>query len=62
MGKVLYNSAGYVGSSMSRRAREAYENGEKPKSRWTKEAMLDALKGVCKNFVLSLYRLKKGKR
>lgn len=51
MGKVSYNSAGYVGSSMSRRAREAYENGEKPKSRWTKEAMLDALKRSMQEFL-----------
>ena len=31
---------GYLGWSMSVRAAEAYENGERPKSRWTKKAML----------------------
>lgn len=33
-------NSGYCGFSMSKRAVEAYENGEKPKSRWTKSAML----------------------
>lgn len=31
---------GYVGSSMSVNAKEAYESGEKPASRWTKDDML----------------------
>lgn len=38
---------GYVGWSMSRRAVEAYESGEMPKSKWTKTAIVDALKGAC---------------
>lgn len=32
-------NSGYSGWSMSNRAREAYLDGEMPKSRWTKEAM-----------------------
>ena len=43
MGKVTYGQHGYVGSSMSERAVAAYENGEMPKSKWTKAAMLTAL-------------------
>ena len=31
---------GYKGYSMSNRAVEAYENAEKPMSRWTKQIML----------------------
>ena len=34
---------GYVGHSMSERAEEAYEDGEMPKSKWTKKAMLRAI-------------------
>lgn len=45
--KVTYNQAGYVGSSMSRRAAAAYEGGEMPKSRWTKGAMLSAMMAWC---------------
>ncbi|OLR56228.1 hypothetical protein BHK98_09220 [Hornefia porci] len=48
MGKVTYGQSGYVGSSMSVRAVEAYESGEKPKSRWTKAAMLATLEKWCK--------------
>lgn len=36
-------NSGYVGYSMSRRAVQAYENGEKPISKWTKAAMLETL-------------------
>lgn len=46
MARVSYGQSGYVGCSMSRRAQEAYEQGEKPKSKWTKTAMLDAIAGV----------------
>lgn len=45
--KVTYNQAGYVGSSMSRRAAAAYEDGEMPKSRWTKKAMISAIAEWC---------------
>lgn len=34
---------GYVGKRMSERALEAYEGGEKPLSKWTKEEILDTL-------------------
>lgn len=44
MSKVRYNQSGYFGSSMSVRAMEAYEAGEKPKSKWTKKVMLAAIK------------------
>lgn len=47
MGKVTYNQHGYVGQSMSVRARDAYEDGERPKSKWTKAAMLDAMEDYC---------------
>lgn len=47
MGKVTYNQSGYVGSSMSERALEAYDHGEMPKSRWTKKAMLESIADYC---------------
>ena len=37
-------NSGYIGYSMSRRAAEAYEDGEMPKSKWTKKAMVAAIK------------------
>lgn len=43
MSQVSYNQKGYIGQSMSVRAREAYEDGEMPKSKWTKKFMLEAL-------------------
>ena len=46
MARVSYGQSGYVGCSMSKRAQEAYEQGEMPKSKWTKAAMLDAIAGV----------------
>lgn len=39
--------AGYKGYSMSNNAVSAYENGEKPLSRWTKAAIMDALDIEC---------------
>lgn len=47
MSKVTYNQAGYVGSFMSERAVEAYQAGEMPKSKWTKQAMLAAVEDCC---------------
>lgn len=47
MSKVTYGQRGYIGSSMSVRAHEAYEDGEMPKSKWTKTAILDAIKRFC---------------
>jgi hypothetical protein len=49
MSKVSYNQSGYVGSSMSIGAMEAYEAGERPKSRWTKALMLDAIGDACRD-------------
>ena len=36
-------NSGYVGWSMSKRAARAYDEGEKPRSKWTKTAMLEAI-------------------
>lgn len=36
-------NSGYSGYSMSNRAVEAYENGEKPLSKWTKEELLNEI-------------------
>lgn len=43
--KSSFNNAnsGYVGYSMSVRAKEAYENNEKPKSQWSKDELVDAV-------------------
>ena len=40
---VSYNQSGYLGLSRSRRAKEAYEGGERPASKWTKEALLEGI-------------------
>lgn len=40
---VNYNQKGYVGQSMSVRAKQAYENGEKPLSKWTKQEIILAM-------------------
>lgn len=40
---VSYNQSGYIGASRSRRAKEAYKGGEKPASKWTKEALLEGI-------------------
>lgn len=53
MGRVVYNQTGYVGCSMSERAALAYEDGEMPKSRWTKSAMLAAIADYCDMFGLA---------
>ena len=47
MSKVTYGQRGYIGSSMSVRAHEAYEDGEMPQSKWTKAAILDAIRSFC---------------
>ncbi len=36
--------AGYYGFSMSNNAVEAYESGEKPKSKWTKREIIEEIK------------------
>ena len=38
---VSYNQSGYIGASRSRRAKEAYEAGERPATKWTKKALLE---------------------
>ena len=43
-------NSGYVGHSMSRRAAEAYQTGEMPKSMWTKKAMVAAIQSYCDEF------------
>lgn len=43
MTQVVYGQKGYLGSSMSVRAAEAYEQGEMPISRWTKTAIIQVL-------------------
>lgn len=43
MSRVSYNQSGYCGCSMSVNAARANADGEMPKSKWTKAAMLAAL-------------------
>ena len=43
-------NSGYIGHSMSRRAAEAYEDGEMPKSKWSKKAMVAAIQSYCDEF------------
>lgn len=40
-------NSGYAGYAMSNRAKCAYEDGEMPKSKWTKKAMLAAIEEYC---------------
>lgn len=47
MSKINYGQKGYDGQSMSVRATAAYEQGEKPRSKWTKRAMLDEIAEFC---------------
>ena len=47
MGRVKYNQKGYVGYSMSRRAVIAYKKGQKPRTKWTKTAMVHAIEDYC---------------
>ena len=53
MTQVAYGQKGYLGSSMSVRAVEAYEQGEMPISRWTKTAIIQAVKDYCFDFDLA---------
>lgn len=45
MSRVAYGQKGYSGASMSVNARAAYEAGEMLRSKWTKTAILGALRG-----------------
>lgn len=47
MARVTYGQKGYRGASMSVNAAAAYEAGEMPRSRWTKQATVAALRGYC---------------
>lgn len=47
MGKVSYGQAGYIGQSLSEGAAAAYADGEAPRSKWTKSAMLAAIGQWC---------------
>ena len=47
MSRVAYGQKGYIGASMSANARAAYEAGEMLRSKWTKTAILGALRGYC---------------
>lgn len=43
---IEYGQSGYLGFSMSLRAREAYDQGEMPWSKWTKMTLLEAIAEV----------------
>ncbi len=51
--------AGYSGYSMSNNAVDAYENGEKPYSKWTKQDLLIGYSQVCKESGFEIYDLSK---
>lgn len=53
MGLVSYGQGGYVGASMSVRAKAAYESGEMPMSKWTRSAIISAIKDYCFDFDLA---------
>lgn len=53
MGAVSYGQGGYVGVSMSVRAKAAYESGEMPMSKWTRGAIISAIKDYCADFDLA---------
>ncbi len=44
--QVRYNQSGYIGQSMSVRAKQAYDSGEMPKSKWTKSAIIEELENM----------------
>lgn len=45
-------NCGYSGWSMSNNAVQAYQDGEMPKSKWTKAAMIGAIREYCLRFDL----------
>jgi len=49
--------AGYSGYSMSNNAVDAYENGEKPKSKWTKQDILSAVSEINPDIVDDLKKI-----
>jgi len=40
-------NCGYVGYSMSKRAAAAYENNERPRTKWTKKELLKSIESIC---------------
>ena len=46
-------NSGYSGWSMSKNAVAAYEDGEMPKSKWTKKAIVQAIVSYCDEFDLA---------
>ncbi len=44
--KMFDKNSGYTGFSMSNRAAEAYTNGEKPYSKWTKREILEKVREI----------------
>lgn len=53
---------GYIGKSISERGLEAYQNGEKPKSVWTKALILQEIKPlVDKEKYVLFTKIKKAK-
>ena len=55
---MLNANSGYSGYSMSNRAAEAYSNGEKPLSKWTKSELISAISKIDPNKAESLKKLK----
>lgn len=53
MSKVTYNQKGYSGCSMSKKAVAAYDNGEMPKSKWTKRAILEGVANVLADYEMN---------
>lgn len=51
---MFNNKKGYVGKSMSVRAKRAYENNEMPLSAWTKENMLEEIENIIDYHELNL--------
>lgn len=51
---MFNNKKGYVGNSMSVRAKKAYENNEMPLSAWTKENMIEEIENIIDYHELNL--------
>lgn len=51
-------NSGYTGYSMSQRATEAYENDEKPLSKWTKSEIIDRIKDLDKEKAQAFSKVK----
>jgi len=52
--------SGYKGYSMSNNAIAAYNEGEKPKSKWTKTEIVREIEKSCK-YIFSRWKLRTGK-